>query len=130
MSRLRCLVLALYFQKFTVSMVNAFFNSSLPQPPIEITIMVFGRTTSVGFNSLSISEPPCEVAVEHLAQQYNQSLHFKYESNNAHNCMATAMTGDDVLGKYFYPFQAQGRVVVLSTPGDPLGGRYFFAKNK
>ena len=97
-------------------------STVVSRPRVDVTIVVFGQTTSRGFNSLSISEPPCEVAVDDLAKRYNQSFRFIYIPNDAHNCLLTTHTDDDILAKYYYHLQAPGKVIILSTPGDPLGG--------
>ncbi|OQV17068.1 hypothetical protein BV898_08785 [Hypsibius exemplaris] len=89
---------------------------------VEVALLVFGRTSQTrSIASLSYSEPPMKIAADTVTGLYNGTLRFTYVLTTAHNCITTANAPDEILADWYYRFWAPGRVLILITPGDPLG---------
>ncbi|OQV17065.1 hypothetical protein BV898_08782 [Hypsibius exemplaris] len=88
--------------------------------PVEVAILVFGRTTQVrSLASLSYAEPAIKLAVDKVSEIYNGTFKFIYTLTTAHSCLVTANMSAEILAEWYYRLWAPGRVMVLVTPGDP-----------
>ncbi|OQV18898.1 hypothetical protein BV898_06960 [Hypsibius exemplaris] len=95
-----------------------------PRPsraPITVTIVVYGRVTEQGVTSLSIAEPPYELAVEKIRRDYGEYFTFDYVRTTASPCLfdlqPDAQNANDSLPWWYNRLFEPDRVLVFLTPG-------------
>ncbi|OQV15435.1 hypothetical protein BV898_10443 [Hypsibius exemplaris] len=107
-------------------------NNSPPPPPVlhRVSIVVYGQVTSQGTVSLSVGEPPYEVAAEAIRQEYRDRFAVNYVQTRAPPCLSALKTNagaEDSLAWWYYQElqqqqrqrqqQLSGHAVVFVTPG-------------
>ncbi|OWA50154.1 hypothetical protein BV898_14679 [Hypsibius exemplaris] len=98
---------------------NGFTTSPTTALP-QITIVVFGQVTAQGTISLSVMEPPMEVAYEKIKSLYKDRFSIHYVRTLVPPCLSALQANEDpknMLAWWFYQLQSPDHVVIFISPG-------------
>ncbi|OWA49825.1 hypothetical protein BV898_14360 [Hypsibius exemplaris] len=92
-------------------------------PAINVSIVVFGRVAVKGVTSLSVTEPPYEVAYERIKQAYQDRFIIDYLQTRAPPCLSIipAEVPEECLPWWYYKLKALDHVIIFITPGNVFG---------